>query len=210
MHKNILIALGCLTFAGCSQQGANSFELGGIWHEYARAIDNNRGNAVVDLVSSDTIEHYKFLRASALDGVRNKSKLTVTDEVAIRFLRAHHKRSTLAKLSGRDTLSLLVRNDVVSIPGMTKFTFDQFDADNGQAKAKIKTDDPATEYEIGFDKERGKWLIDDGPLRKSREWVLAERIISYGADRDKVINELSKSVGIENPEMDNIREPMSG
>lgn len=191
---------------GCSGSGTDGFE--DRYRQFASAVENHKGHQAVKSVSSDTLEHYAGLKQIALYGNRNGKSLPIYDEVAVCFLRASFDAEALKSLSDRDVYAKLVNADITGVPGMSRFELTDLERTDNEGWGVLLTDEVNTRYIIGFDREGGKWLIDDSSFRTSREEVLLSRIMTHRGTRSDVINALLKSSGIRQGVTPELEQPL--
>lgn len=193
-------------FGGCSGSGTDGFE--DRYRQFANAVENHKGHQAAKYVSSDTLKHYTGLKQIALHGNQSGTSLTINDEVAVYFLRASFDTEALKTLSDRDIYAKLVNADITGVPGMSRFELTDPEREENQGWAILLTDEVNTRYIIGFDRERGKWLIDDSSFRTSREEVLLSRIMTHRGSRSDVVDALLKSSGIRQGVTPELEQPL--
>jgi hypothetical protein len=191
----MVFAMCCLLFTGACSGGGQS-EMSGVYSQFARAIEGQRGYQATKLISKETEAHYSLLRDIALYGPRYRTHLTLYDEIGIYFLRSRYDKRQLLKFTGRDIFAVLVENGLIGVPDMDDFRLGSVSMTNHAASATLITNDPGANYRIGFTLENGHWRIDEAALRTTRDEVLAFRMVSYRGSREDVIDEILKSVGV--------------
>ncbi len=190
-----ILALASVSLvSACS--GSVDAEVDEIYRNYAKAVANGRGSEAAKFASRTSIEHFADLRNRALWGGYSARSMTLYDEVAIYYLRAKYQAETLRSFTEWDVMNILINSGLVGVPDMEKLRVVDVRFEGDKAWGRLPTDEADTIYQISFHRERGKWKVETLPLRRSRDQVLTNRIVSYGRSRDDVIDEILKSVGV--------------
>ena len=204
----LFIGLMACSILASACSAVNEGELSSVYSQFARAIEGQRGHQASELISKSTEVHYAKLRDIALYGSRQRTPLTLYDEIGVYYLRARYDRQQLTKFNGRDIYAILVENGLAGIPNMDDFLLQRISSSGDHATAGLQTNDPSTNYRIAFSYEGGQWKIDDAALRHSRDEVLAFRMVSYKGAREDVIDEILKSVGVRQGLTSQLTSPM--
>lgn len=204
--RTFIIALTVFAIAGCAQ--ASKVKIETIWREYASAVQTSRGSEASEFASDASLRHFAQLKEFALEGGADMKSLTLYDEVSVYYLRSKYGADALSRFSDRDIMKILVNAELLGIPHMNQLMIEEIRVYKKTAYATLTSGEADTFYEVTFLLENGDWKVDYLSLARSRDMVLANRLISYSGTRDDVIDEILKSVGIRDGLSEDLTEPV--